>query len=509
MSAAVQQPGVALVELREISKSFPGTQALSAVDFDVQEGEVHALVGENGAGKSTLMRVLSGFYPDYEGQVRIAGASVHLSSPRQAADLGLALIHQELSLVPEMTVCENIFLGREPGGRAFIDFRAMRRGAEDLLEQFGVRLPVTAKVSRLSAAERQLVEIAKGLSRSPRVLILDEPTSSLSYRETRELFGLIRSLRERGTSIVYISHKLDEVFTVGDRITVLRDGQKVATRAASEWTEDGVVRAMVGRDLSQLFPKSALPREDVLLSVQNLGVEGRFEDVSFEVRCGEIVGLAGLIGAGRSEVAEAIFGLEPADVGVIFVEGYPVKIRTPTDAIRAGIMLVPEDRRLQGLISILSVKHNISLPSLRRLCRLQWIRSKRERIQVGSVASDVGIRTPGLDVEVRTLSGGNQQKVVIAKWLMMSPKILILDEPTRGIDIGAKAEVHALIDKLAGQGAAILLISSELPEILGMSDRVLVMRQGRVVAEFAREQATEEGIMAAASAVTDAERLAG
>jgi inositol transport system ATP-binding protein len=502
VAAVAQDP--AFVEARGIRKVFPGTIALDGVDFSVRPGEIHALVGENGAGKSTLVSILAGLQPTYEGEILVAGEAVHITTPRQAVELGISLIQQELSLVPEMSVSENIFLGQQPRARlwGFIDFRQMDRRARQLLEELGVELPARTHVVKLSAAQRQLVEIAKGVAHDPKLLILDEPTSSLSRQETEQLFALIRSMREREKAIVYITHKLDEVFAIADRATVLRDGERMATKPISEWDEDSLVRAMVGRELRKMFPKSAAPHSDEMLRVENLGLSGRFEGVSFSLRRGEILGLAGLIGAGRSEVAEALFGLAPADTGAIFVEGLPAKIRTPVDAIRLGIGLVPEDRRLRGLIEILSISKNVSLPSLRRFCSAQWVRCARERSEVERITRSVGLRAPRLGAEARTLSGGNQQKAVIAKWLLRAPKILILDEPTRGIDVGAKAEIYGLIDRLAAEGVAILMISSELPEILGVSDRILVMRMGRVAAEFARDEASEELVVGAATMST-------
>ncbi len=491
--------GPFFVDARRVTKVFPGTTALNGVDFAVRRGEIHALVGENGAGKSTLVKILAGLYPDYGGDVRIDGSEVQLSSPRRAADLGISLVQQELSLIPEMSVSENIFLGQQPRARVrgFIDFREMDRRARRLLESLGVDLPVRTRVARLSAAQRQLVEIAKGVAQEPRLLILDEPTSSLSRRETGQLFSLVRSIRDRGAAIVYISHKLDEVFAIADCATVLRDGERMATQPMSAWNEDSLVRAMVGRDLSRMFPKSANPAGDEVLRVEGLGRSGRFQDVSFTLRAGEVLGVAGLMGAGRSELAEAIFGLAPADRGTIAIDGVTCRIKSPVDAIHHGVGLVPEDRRLRGLVEILSVSKNVSLPSLQRFCLGQWVRRARERAEVESITRSVGVRAPRLEAEARTLSGGNQQKAVIATWLLRAPKILILDEPTRGIDVGAKAEIYALIDRLAANGVAILMISSELPEILGMSDRVVVMRGGRLVAEFTRAEATEELIIAA------------
>jgi ABC-type sugar transport system ATPase subunit len=489
----------AFVDARGLTKTFPGTTALAGVDFSVARGEIHALVGENGAGKSTLVKILAGLYPGYGGEIWIDGREVSLTSPRTAADLGVSLVQQELSLIPEMSVSENVFLGQQPRGRlwGFIDFREMDRRTRRLLSSLGLELPVKTRVARLSAAQRQLVEIAKGVAQEPRLLILDEPTSSLSRKETGQLFSLVRSVRDRGAAVIYISHKLDEVFAIADRATVLRDGERMATHPMSQWDEGSLVRAMVGRDLSRMFSKSSLPAANEVLRVEGLGRSGRFQEVAFTLRAGEVLGVAGLIGAGRSEVAEAIFGLAPADRGTIFVGGEAVRIKSPVDAIRHGIGLVPEDRRLRGLVEILSVAQNVALPSLRRFCIGPWVRRRRERAEIQAMTARVGVRAPKLDAEARTLSGGNQQKAVIAKWLLRAPKILILDEPTRGIDVGAKAEIYSLIDRLASSGVAILMISSELPEVLGMSDRILVMRDGRIAAEFDRAEATEELIVAA------------
>ncbi|KRT76144.1 MAG: ribose import ATP-binding protein RbsA 1, ribose transport system ATP-binding protein [Armatimonadetes bacterium CSP1-3] len=504
MSSGAAPPDGIVVRMRQITKIFPGTVAVNRVDLDIRAGEIHGVVGENGAGKSTLMRVLAGLYPDYTGDIEIGGQVVRLTNPRQARELGVALVHQELSLVPELTVADNIFLGREPYARipGLISRSAAEAQARGLLRDIGIHLNPAAKVDRLSVAERQLVEIAKGVSLNPRVLILDEPTSSLTYQEIRELFRVIRGLAAKGTAIVYISHKLDEVFAVADRVTVLRDGHRVATAPIMEWTEAGLIQAMVGRDLSTLFPRSEVEVRDVRLEVRHLGRRGAFRHISFQVRGGEVVGLYGLIGSGRSEVAEAIYGLTPADEGEILVDGMSVLIRTPRDAISHGIAMTPEDRRLRGLVSMLSLRTNLSLRALRLLSRLGFVDQSRERAEVDRMIHALGIRTVSQTTEVANLSGGTQQKVVIGRWLMVPPKVLILDEPTRGIDVGAKAEVHAIIDGLAGDGLAVLLISSELPEILGMSDRILVMKNGTLGDEFSRREATEERIMAVAAGLT-------
>jgi ABC-type sugar transport system ATPase subunit len=492
-----------IVRMREVTKTFGATFAVDRVDLDLVGGRVHALVGENGAGKSTLMRILAGFFADYTGSITIDGQPVRIGHPRQAQALGIALVHQELSVVPELSVAENIFLGREPYSRVpgFISRRAAEDGARRLCTDLGISLDPTAKVDHLSVAERQLVEIAKGVAANPRVLIFDEPTSSLTYQEVGELFRVITSLAGRGRAIVYISHKLDEIFTVADHITVLRDGRRVATEPVARWTEASLVQAMVGRDLSALFPRSIATPSEVRLEVRELGRRRAFRQVSFEVRGGEVVGLYGLIGAGRSALAEALFGLVPADTGEIRVDGRAVTIRCPADAIRHGIAMTPEDRRLRGLIPMLSLRTNLSLRALPTLCRAGFVDHGRERTAVGRLIDAFAIRATAQTVEVSTLSGGTQQKVVIGRWLMAPPRILILDEPTRGIDVGAKAEVHALIDRLAAEGMAVLLVSSELPEILGMSDRILVMKDGKLAGEFLRAEATEEGIMAVAAGV--------
>ena len=495
---------VPLVGMRSISKAFGPTVAVDGVDLDLLPGDIHGLVGENGAGKSTLMRVLSGFYADYAGEIVVDGRAVRILSPGQARALGIGLVHQELSLVPELTVADNIFLGREPPARlpGFIDLAASSVQARRLCAELGVHLHPDARVARLSIAERQLVEIAKGVALNPRVLILDEPTSSLTRQEINRLLDIVRSLAAKGMAIVYISHKLDEVFDVADRITVLRDGKRVATAPTAEWTDAALVAAMVGRDLSSLFPRSRADQGAIRLEARHLGRPGAFHRVSFAVRSGEVVGVYGLMGSGRTAVAEALFGLAPAGEGDILIDGARVGIRSPLDAIAHGIAMTPEDRRVRGLVPMLPVRTNLSLRALRVLSRMGLISSAREYVEVQRMIETLAIRAASHDVHVSTLSGGNQQKIVIGRWLMIPPKVLILDEPTRGIDVGAKAEVHAIIDRLAGEGLAVLFISSELPEILGMSDRILVMRNGTLVGEFSRRDATEERIMAVAAGVS-------
>jgi rhamnose transport system ATP-binding protein len=494
-----------VVGLRGITKRFGATLAVRNVDLDLCMGEVHGLVGENGAGKSTLMRVLSGLHPDYGGTISVDGVTARMTSPAHARVHGIVLVHQELSLLPELSVAENILLGREPPSRipGFLSPRATNALARRYLKECRVAIDPTVSVNRLSIASRQQVEIVKGIAAGPRVLILDEPSSSLTVRETRELFGIIRHLAARGTAIVYISHKLDEIFAVTSRVTVLRDGAKVATAPTGEWTVASLARSMVGRDLSTLFPHSVVEPGAVRLAVSGLARRGAFSPVSFEIRAGEIVGIYGMIGAGRTDVGEAIFGLAPADAGTIRVDGKLVRIRSPGHALAAGIGMTPEDRRVRGLVPIMTVRENISLGALGRFSVAGVVRRSSERRAVGTFIKALQVRPASPEQEVSSLSGGNQQKVVIGRSLLPEPRVLILDEPTRGIDIVAKAEVHATIDRLARQGLAVLLISSELPEILGMSDRILVMRDGALVADVPRADATEERLVALAAGAGD------
>lgn len=491
----------AVLEAIGITKRYPGVLALDDVSLAVVAGEVHAVVGENGAGKSTLMKILAGAESPDGGSIQIDGQTVTIENPRAAQDLGIITIYQELSLVNALSVGENIFLGGLPtrGGGWQVDWPEVWRRSTELLERVGLRIRPQTLVRDLSVAQKQMVEIARALARNVRVLILDEPTSSLSEGETERLFAIIAALQGQGVGIVYISHRLGEVFRIARRVTVLRDGKRVATVDVAAASEELLVRMMVGRELSRLYTQAQISDAPVRLEVRGLSRRGVLHDIDLEVRAGEIVGVAGLVGAGRTELVRCLFGADRFDRGQMLLDGQPVTLRTPGDAVDRGIALVPEDRKLQALILGMGVRENLSLPMLDRLGSAFAPSRTRERTMVSEYITSLRIRTPHMEQRVAALSGGNQQKVVIARWLATKPKVLILDEPTRGIDVGAKAEVHALMARLAESGVAILMVSSELPEILGMSHRILVMRGGRIVAEMERDEASEERIMAAAT----------
>ncbi len=490
----------ARAELVGISKSFGATHALDGVSFDLRPAEVHALVGENGAGKSTLVKILAGVHQPDAGSIRLDGTVTQIAGPAAARALGIAVVHQEPQLFPDLSVAENVFIGHAPAGPLrMVDWGAMRRRAQGLFGELAIQLDVEAPVRGLSMADQQLIEIAKALSVDAGVLILDEPTASLSAHEVERLFTIVRGLRDRGVAVLFVSHRLDEVFELCDRATILRDGRWVATAATSELTTSDLVRHMVGRTVS-LFPKVESPVGDVLLEVRGLTRGDAFRNVSFDVHAGEIVGMAGLVGAGRTEVARVLFGVDRADVGEIQLAGRPVSFATPAAALAAGIAYVPEDRHQDGLILDFSIASNVTLPILGRLFPRLLISRSREWEMGARYVDQLRIRATGVDQLAGALSGGNQQKVVLAKWLATEPRVLILDEPTRGIDIGAKVEVHRIISELAASGLAIILISSDLPEILAMSDRILVMHEGVIGAEIARADATEEAVMFAATA---------
>jgi ribose transport system ATP-binding protein len=482
-----------LLQVHGIRKSFPGVQALDGVSMEVGRGEIVALAGENGAGKSTLMNILSGVLQPDEGEMRFEGRPIQPRNPREAQALGIGIVHQELSLMTNLTVAENIFCGREPlraGG--LVDWPRMWAAAATLLDGLDLRVDPRTRAGDLSVAQQQVVEIAKALSLDATLLILDEPTSALADHEVEVLFGLLRQLQQRGVGVIYITHKLKEIFQIADRAVVLKDGRYVGALAVKDATPEKIISMMVGRELSQMYPAKAARLGDVLLELRG------FRGVSFGLRRGEILGLAGLMGAGRTELARAIFGADPA-AGEVLLEGRPLQLRSPADAIRAGIAYLPEDRRALGLFLGMSVTENIIAATLRKFSRRGFVDRRRTAAAGGRYVERLRIRTPSLGQRVMNLSGGNQQKVLLAKWLEAGPKVLIVNEPTRGIDVGAKAEIHALLRDLAGGGIGVVVISSELPELLGLCDRILAMHEGRVTGEFAGEQATEEAIMAKAT----------
>jgi inositol transport system ATP-binding protein len=489
--------GVPILQARNVSKSFAGVKALVDVSLTLWPGEVHALMGENGAGKSTLMKVLAGLYSVDSGEILLGGRPIMLRSPQEAIRRGIAMIHQELMPIPDLTVAQNILLGHEPASRVlgWIDRRAMQSEARRLLDLLEVELDVNCKMRRLSVAQMQTVEIAKALGRNARVLIMDEPTAAISDREVEALFNAIATLKQRGVAIVYITHKMDEVFRIADAITVLRDGSHVGTYLAGEIDPQTLIALMVGRPLGAVALRSSAPKGETALSVSGLSRAGAFHNVSFDVRKGEILGITGLMGAGRTELVSAVFGLVPAEAGEIRVAGRPVRIRCPADAVQHGIGMVTEDRQGFGLVPTMSVKHNITLASLRDCCFGTFILPAKETAAADAGIRTLAIKTAGCRQAVGQLSGGNQQKVVIARSLLTRPSIIILDEPTRGIDVGAKAEVYALIAELARQGKAVVLVSSELSEVLALSDRLLVMRQGEVAAELNPSCTSQEEVL--------------
>ncbi|WP_040165886.1 sugar ABC transporter ATP-binding protein [Microbacterium gorillae] len=486
--------------LRDVAKSFGSVVALRSGTITVQRGSIHALVGENGAGKSTLVKIVAGLYQRDAGVFRLDGEDVDFTSTAQSKAAGVAVIYQEPTLFPDLSVTENIFMGRQPtGALGRIDRSAMRHEVERLFTRLGVTIDPDRPAEGLSIADQQVIEIAKAVALDAKLLIMDEPTAALSGVEVDRLFAIARSLRDEGRGLIFISHRFDEVFGLCDTVTVMRDGAYIATNAIADTTVDAIVRQMVGREVGDLFPKSPTQVGEVMLSVDSLTMPGVFHDISFDVRAGEIVALAGLVGAGRSEVARAVFGVDPYRSGTVTVQGTTVPGGSPIAAMRAGIALVPEDRRKQGLVVEDGVGRNITLAIRRTLSRFGLITTGMENRAAREWASRLEVKTYALDSVAATLSGGNQQKVVLAKWLATEPDVLIIDEPTRGIDVGTKSEVHRLLSELAGQGMAILMISSELPEVLGMADRILVMREGRITAEIDRKDATSENVMFAAT----------
>ena len=486
-----------LLRLQDVSKTFGGVRALRSVSFELRAGEVHALVGENGAGKSTLVRILTGAVAADSGTIEIEGRRVEHADPAAMRALGVAPIYQQPAVLPDLTVAENVAMGLERGGPwRRIDWRARRDRARQLLARVGATVDVDAPAHGLRMAEQQLVEIAHALGADARILLMDEPTAALTDRETTRLFDLIRDLRAHGVGVVYISHRLEEVKALADRVSVLRDGELVATRGMAEVDRSEMIRLMVGRELQAIFPKRAVPIGDVVLAAAGVGCRGSgIRDVAFQVRAGEILGFAGLVGAGRTELARVLFGLTPADEGAIRLRGAPVRVTAPAEAVRLGLAYLPEDRRRHGVIAEMSIAANTTLAALRAITRAGLLDFAAEREIATTYLERFAIKAPSIDAAVATLSGGNQQKVALARWLATRPAVLVLDEPTQGVDVGAKAEIHGLIVDLAAQGLAILLISSELPEILGMSDRVAVMRGGTVAGVLDRAEATPETIM--------------
>jgi rhamnose transport system ATP-binding protein len=487
-----------LLQLENISKSFAGVRALKGVSFELRPGEVHALVGENGAGKSTLIKIISGAHQPDDGTLQIAGQLIHANDPVISRSLGVAVIYQRPALLPDLTVAENIALGLEARGAwRTIRWKSRRQLARELLSRVGANISPDAFVHTLSMPEQQLVEIARALGANARVLILDEPTASLSDREVDRLLQVIRDLRGQGVGIVYISHRLEELHQIADRVTVLRDGSSIATRPMSEVDRAELIRLMVGREVTAIFPKQTVPLGEIVLELRNIGCrESGIHGINLQIRAGEILGLAGLVGAGRTELARTLFGLTPADAGEILWRGKPLVISSPARAVRLGIAYVPEDRRRHGVILEMPVATNATLAVLNRISSLGWMNFRQERRLAADYVKRLSIKTASLDTPVGDLSGGNQQKVSISRWLATEPKLLILDEPTQGIDVGAKAEIHRLMGELAARDLAILMISSELPEILGMSDRIVVMHGGMVTGTLDRADATQEKVLA-------------
>ena len=485
-----------LLQMKNIHKSFPGVKALQAVDFELRAGEVHALLGENGAGKSTLIKVLGGIYIAEEGEIFIDGKKVNIDSVNASHENGIAIIHQELVLVPHMTVAENIFLGREPGGR-WVNHQKMEKDAQELLDAYGLNFKSDTLIKNLTIAQQQMVEIIKAISYNSRILVMDEPTSSISDKEVSFLFETMRTLTAKGVGIIYISHKMSELEQICDRVTVMRDGMYVGTEIVKETNKDRLIAMMVGRELTNYYTRDFLPQnKEVVLRCENIADGKMAKGASFEVHKGEIVGFAGLVGAGRSETMKAVFGLTSGSTGEVYVDGQKAMIKSPVDAIKYGIALVPEDRKLKGLYKVQSVRFNSTIEVLSEFIGKFRVNADKEEEITQKYIDMMATKTPSQDQKIGNLSGGNQQKVMIGRWLATSPKILILDEPTRGVDVGAKAEIYGIMNELAKQGMSIIMISSELPEILNMSDRIYVMCEGQVTGCFRHDEGvTQEKIM--------------
>ncbi|MCM3781536.1 sugar ABC transporter ATP-binding protein [Neobacillus mesonae] len=489
------------IQMKGIHKSFGTNHVLTGVDFDLREGEVHALMGENGAGKSTLMNILIGLHQRNEGTILIDGKETYFSNPREAEQFGIAFIHQELNVWPDMTVLENLFIGKELTSKAgFLNTRQMKTLAKAQFEKLAVSIPLDQEAGECSVGQQQMIEIAKALMTNAKVIVMDEPTAALTEREIEKLFEVINSLRKQGVSIVYISHRMEEIFAICDRITVMRDGKTVDTKPIPDTSFEEVVRKMVGRELTERYPSRNPKLGEVVLEVKNISRKDAFDHVSFSVRSGEIVGFSGLMGAGRTEIMRALFGLDALNSGEIWVRGKKVSIRKPVDAVKHGIGFITEDRKDEGLVLDFSIRENMVLPNLFSFSgKAGLISSKKEQEFVDTLIKRLLIKTESSETAARNLSGGNQQKVVIAKWVGIGPSVLILDEPTRGVDVGAKREIYQLMNELTDRGVAIIMVSSELPEVLGMSDRIIVVHEGHISGELSREEATQEKIMTLAT----------
>ena len=485
---------MSLIELKDIHKSFYGVEVLHGVNFVLQSGSVHALMGENGAGKSTLMKVIAGVHTADSGKVFLDNKEVEISSPAKARELGIAMIHQELSSELEMSVAENIYLGREPGRFGMVDYRQLYHQTDELLKNLGIHLNPRTKMKRLRVADQQMVEIAKAISQNARVVIMDEPTSSITDKEVDNLFNMIRNLKSAGVGIIYISHKMDEIFQICDEMTILRDGTYIDTFKASEVNQDILIRSMVGRELGTQFPKKEVPIGETLLEVQHLTRAGEYEDISFKLHKGEILSFTGLVGAGRTELMHSIFGLTKPDSGKLILNGEEVEFKTPRDAIQHGIAYVTEDRKGEGLVLPMSVEKNITIASLRSFVKSGFLQKKKEADVVTQEVASLGIKVARTSMSVKALSGGNQQKVVLAKWMIAGPNVLIFDEPTRGIDVGAKAEIYKIMCDYVSKGNAILMVSSEMPEAMGMSDRMIILSNHRCSGELNRNEFNQEAI---------------
>ena len=488
-----------LLELSGISKSFPGVKALDDVSFNLKAGEVHALLGENGAGKSTLMKIISGIYQRDSGSYRLEGREIDELTPKKAQELGIAIIHQELNMCTDLTVAENMFLGRESHARGVIRQREMDRQAAEILKKLKIDIDPRTVVKKLPVSKQQMVEIAKALSTNARILIMDEPTSALTDREIAELFRIVRDLRDHGCAIVYISHRLDELKEITDRVSIFRDGRYVATRNFAETTLDEIIAMMVGREIKEKFPHVPVAKGEKILEVSHLD-SGMVKDVSFDLYAGEIIGLSGLMGAGRTELVRAIFGADPIENGTIKLDGEVIHVRHPLDAIEHGIVLGPEDRKKQGLCTELSIRENVGLANLDRICN-RWgvVRSGVEKELTRRAIKDLRIKTPSGEQTAKNLSGGNQQKVVLGKWLVRDARVVIFDEPTRGIDVASKVEIYSIMNDLKSRGIGVLFVSSEMPEVMGMSDRILVMCNGRITGNLVSKETTQDEILRCAT----------